>query len=706
MPQSLPEGLRLRPCVCAICALFALPVSANESTDSHDVATITVTAQSEANRSYTARSSSTATGLDLSLRETPQAVSVITRSLMDDFALTNINSALSMSSAVIVEKVETDRTYYTARGFDVTNFQTDGLGMPFANGNVVGDIDTAIYERVDAVYGANGLISGTGYPSATVNLIRKRPTAKTNASLGASLGSWNTRRLDADVSGSLLDKPSLRARLVSAYESGDSYLDRHSHEKSVFYGIVEADLDAATTLALGTSYQSNRSKGPSWGGIPLLYSDGSATDYPTSTSTATDWAYWNSQTQSSFAELSHQLAAGWQLRAVLTHNEYSSQGKLFYAYGSPDKDTGLGLYAYPSRYDMANSQNIGDLQLTGHFALFGRTHELSAGLNWSRSALSDLSRYGQGIGTALPSLNGWNGAYAEPSFDASTAGSSFIYHQRSAYVAGRLRATDSLQLIAGARATKAETWGQSYGVDHASSGSRLTPYLGLVQDLNAELSVYASYAGIFTPQYQLDASGSALDPVKGRNLELGLKGEFLDKRLNSSLALFQSQQKNLAESAGLNPNGDTYYRGIDARSHGVQFDVSGQLSSRLQANFGYTWLAIHGDDGADVRTYTPRRLLRLSGNYRVPLIDALKLGASLSRQSETTAQASAGTVRQPAYTLLNLMAHYDLSRQLSLSAQLENVTNKKYLASMYWASTGQGYYGASRNGSVAMNWKF
>ncbi|MCJ9713508.1 secretin and TonB N-terminal domain-containing protein, partial [Bordetella hinzii] len=67
---------------------------------------------------YTAGSSKGATGLSLSLRETPQSVSIITRQQMSDFQLNNINQVLDATPGVVVERVETDRSYYTARGFN------------------------------------------------------------------------------------------------------------------------------------------------------------------------------------------------------------------------------------------------------------------------------------------------------------------------------------------------------------------------------------------------------------------------------------------------------------------------------------------------------------------------------------------------------------------------------------------------------------
>ena len=81
-----------------------------------------------------------------------------------DYSLNDVNTLLNNVTGVNVEEVETDRTYYTARGFDISNFQVDGLGLPVINGNTHGDLDTAIYDRVEVIRGANGLMTGVGNP--------------------------------------------------------------------------------------------------------------------------------------------------------------------------------------------------------------------------------------------------------------------------------------------------------------------------------------------------------------------------------------------------------------------------------------------------------------------------------------------------------------------------------------------------------------
>ncbi|GGB90132.1 TonB-dependent siderophore receptor [Pseudoduganella buxea] len=668
-----------------------------------DAPVATVVVKGEQDAGYTTRSSASSARLDLSLRETPQSVSVVTRQQMDDFRLDSVNDMLANSTGVTVERIETDRTYYTARGFDITNFQYDGVGSPFVFGNVSGELDTVLYERVDIVRGANGLMSATGNPSATVNFIRKRPTAAVKASVSATYSSWQKRRIEGDLSGALNEAGTLTGRVVAAYQKGDSYLDRYSADRKVIYGVLEAKLSRDTTLTAGHTNQTGKSNGAMWGAIPLYYTDLTPTDYDVGTSTATDWTSMRVEHNRSFVELAHRFGNGWRAQATLSRNKSETRSKLFYTYGTPDRATGLGLYAYPSIYNSDIKQTLFDASATGKFTLGGREHDLTFGANWSRSTIDDLSYYGQGIGNPLPSLAGWNGAYPEPTFDASTNGSEYEDKRKSAYVAARFSLSDPLHLITGVTTTKADSAGTAYGDSRFKSASKTTPYVGLTYDLSANVTAYGSYTAIFNPQSETDATGATLAPMEGKTAELGVKSEWFNRKLNASAAIFKTKQDNTAEQAGMIGT-RAWYRGVNAESRGVELDLSGELARGLQASAGFAVLKLEDEAGNAAKTYLPRRTLRLLTTYQVPALPQLTVGASANWQDDIYRnEADGAVIRQSSYAVLGLMARYDINKQLSVSANVNNLADKKYLTSLYWS---QSYYAAPRNASVTLNWKY
>ena len=145
----------------------------------------------------------------------------------------------------------------------------------------------------------------------------------------------------------------------------------------------------------------------------------------------------------------------------------------------------------------------------------------------------------------------------------------------------------------------------SYGTSKARSATKSTPYVGLVYDINDKLSAYASHTEIFNPQSETDADGNTLAPVEGKTTEAGLKGAFYNGKLNVSGAVFKTKQDNTAEQAAF-IGGKAWYRGLNAESQGVEFDLAGELAKGWQASAGVTRLSIHGDQGQIVKTYIPR----------------------------------------------------------------------------------------------------
>lgn len=677
------------------------------SLDAIDVSGQLSEPSSESTGSYTVGSTRTATKLDLAPRETPQAVSVATRQQMDDFGQDDINSVLDSTTGVTVERAETDRTYYTARGFDITNFQYDGVGLPMVYGNVLGKIDTAFFDRVEVLRGANGLMSGVGNPSATVNFIRKRPTARTQASITATGGSHDYGRLVGDLSGALSESGHVRGRLVVGGEGSESYLDRYETTRQMLYGVIEADVTDTTLLTLGHFTQTSDADSPMWGSLPLLYSDGTQTDYPRSTSTSADWAYWNSRYHNSFLTLSQELAGGWQAQLSVTRLEIDSDSKLFYQYGTPDRNTGLGLAAYPSLYTLEKEQWIADLYASGPFSLAGRTHELVVGGNWSYSELDDISYYGQGIGTPLPPLEQWTGHYPEPAFDAAVNGSDWTDKYISSYAAARWSLTDRLSAITGLRMTWLDSHGTNYGNSKDTSYDAVeTPYAGVLYDLNDQHTVYVSYTEIFSPQTETDVAGDRLDPIDGVNYELGLKSELLDRQLQTTVALFHTEQDNLAELAGKDANGEDYYQGADGiTSDGIELEATGAIGDRIQLTAGYTYVDIEDADNNAARTFVPEHLVRAKGTYDVPAVYGLKVGALVRWQSEISATVGNAEVKQDSYALVDLMANYEFTDNWSTTLNLYNVTDEKYLASLYWGGS-QSYYGEPVSADLTVKWTY
>ena len=297
------------------------------------------------------RISEGATGLTMDISETPQSISVITSDLMANFATFNINDALRLATGVTVEAWETNRTNYSSRGFEIKNSQIDGVGLPNDWGIVTGAIDAYGYESIEVIRGANGLLTGVGNASGTINYVRKRPTNETGGEVSVIAGSYDFKRIQGDYNTLLTEDGRWAARFVVAAEDKNSHLDGLSDDLGYLYAVVDGQLTDHSTLTVGISHQDANTDGNLWGGLVFNYTDGTQAQWDDNDTTSQEWTMWDTINTNAFVEFTHQINDSWRLDVNYHKRYFEEQDKLFYAYGSIVKETNLGLYGYPGRYD-------------------------------------------------------------------------------------------------------------------------------------------------------------------------------------------------------------------------------------------------------------------------------------------------------------------------------------------------------------------
>lgn len=656
--------------------------------------------------SYTPGAIATATRLVLTPQETPQSISVVTRQEMNDFNLTSIDAVMSHTPGVSTVTYDSERTEYYARGFAIQNFQYDGIPMrrnsSYSAGNTLTDM--AIYDRVEVLKGVTGLLTGSGDPGATINLIRKKPTRKFQGEASLSGGSWETYRSQLDLSGSLNESGSLRARTVAAYQDKHSQLDGYKRKTSTFYGILEADLSPSTLLTVGADYQDNIPKRSTWGGIPIYNSQGNFNDMPRSFNNGANWSRWEQYTRTAFATLEHTFDNDWLLKAQFNHQINGYDAALgAAASGIPNPADSSGVATWEGKYVGKTVADALDIYASGPFEFLGRKHELVLGANNSKRVWTNRG-YSTG-GTSITDYYNWNGNLPQPDWDnASWSGSNReTTRENGIYAANRLNLRDDLKLIVGSRV-------QNYKNETTKKNGVIVPYLGAVYDLNKQHAIYGSYTSIYLPQSEQDTQGKTLDPLEGINYESGIKSSFFDGRLNTSLAYFILDQDNYAEAtSGLTPSGATAYRAIDGvRTRGLEMEVSGRMTSQWQIHAGFNH-KISRQQGEKVATLTPENQFMLSSSYKLGTIPGLTLGGGARWQDKTWADVTdqnGNTVKHTvsSYWLLDAMASYQIDKNLSAQLNVTNLLDKKYYTIFSWYSTYT--WGEGRNATLTLKYKF
>jgi len=677
----------------------------------------------------------TATGLGLTIQETPQSVSILTAERMQDQNITSILDAVNNAVGVSSAEVDNVRNDFYSRGFKIDSYQIDGVPTSWSLGGDSGETvaDTVIYERIEFVRGATGLMTGVGDPSASINLVRKHANSKELAGyVDVAIGSWDKKSLAADVSSGLNESGSIRGRLVGRYLKGDSFVDYYEDDKKTFYGVLEADLTDATVLRVGTSYQNNDPTSTVWGVLPGFFSDGTRPDWDVSKTTAMDWNRWESTNTNYFASINHSFANGWELLANYNNLHYETEARLLYV-STPcnwttgecvylDKETGAGLSAQRYRSDGESKQDSFDIQLKGDFNLFNQTHDFVVGALYADQSAKTFTQEPLGGNVCggydcvpVDNFYEWGDLHEPEWSDVRTQSQASDTEQHGYYAATRLSVTDKLKFIIGGRVATWERTGFDWsGIVDYGNKDEFIPYAGALYDLTDAHRIYASYTEIFKPQNNRDTSGEFLNPLIGESAEIGLKSRFLGDRLQTTIAYFDIQQDNLAQKdplfKGTAEQSEAFFAVAGAQSQGFEIELIGQPIDGWNISAGYSQFTIEDANGNDLNTDIATKQIKLFTSYQFGgALDRLTLGGGVNWQNETYSAGvnpigQADRLTQDAYALVSLMARYAITDDLNVQFNAANVTDEKYYSQVGYFSSYR--YGTPRNYTLSLNYRF
>lgn len=638
---------------------------------------------------------------------------------------------LRSTTGIHVSFYDTQRPLYYSRGFLITDFQVDG--MPTYSANTNQEFDTALYERIDIVRGANGILTGVGTPSATINLIRKRPQRTFGGSVALSAGSWDYYRAELDLNVPLNADGSVRSRWVLAPQKRNSFRDRYQEDKYALLGVVEADLGQSTVVSVGYQRQNNEPIAGVWGTIPRFASNGSLANLPVSSNFSPSWTRWSRESGTVFATIDHQLNDQWSLKASYNHTEGETFSLRTYAYGTtasnapfPNPVTGAGVRLYGAVGGGTEKQDALDAYLTGKFKLAGREHDLTVGVSSLRTntrtdGYTNLAAGPTTYSYTIPNVFTWDGTAPVPAYSRTGAFNEQVTRQDGVYASARWRLADPLSVLTGVRFTNWRRQTDNYNTAGSYTNTTAqqsvmrepSPFLGVVYDINPQLSLYASHTGIFNPQNYKDRNNQPLDPVKGISNEIGIKGEWPAQGISGSFAVFQVKQDNYGvrdstQPTGSLPDGSSAYVGVNGTStNGWEADVAARLAPGWQATAGVTRVRTQRNAADLTYANLPEWLVKLGTQYRFSgALQPLEIGAQLLWQGKMDAvnvpsPSGPATVTQSPFGLLNLNATWRISEKTSVNFAVFNALNKRY-----WATLDYPNYGEPRFASVTLRARF
>lgn len=703
-------------------SLVAQQVAANESSESNVQQLPVIVVEAQNDNSYTKDTTKTALPVEIELKGTPQSISVVTQQRLNDQQLDDVSEVAENTTGLVVQRIESNRGSIYSRGFQVDNYQIDGIPTTYSTQWSSGEIfnSTALVERVDIIRGATGLLTGPGNPSAAINMVRKTADSRSpKGELELSGGSWEQYHLMADASNRLNQDGSLRGRAVISYDDGDDFRDKLSKDVLASLLAFEYDLTDHTVLSAGITYQEDDTTSPTWGGLPVKFSNGNVISWSRSSTVASDWASWKTDYTNLFLNLKHELDNGWEVKASYEYGDRNGHSQLMYLNGVPDQVTGAGVKAGFGQYFTNTKQDTASIQLSGGLNLFDKKQDFALGYQYSNQDFNSDYTPVQCADKAtnpwcdaiIPNLFNWD--YfdnAPPNWGDITAYERQNIKQNALFWMTRWHLTEPLKFILGSRLTDYEKSG--YGLytkkykrnfDH-----ELTPYTGLVYDITPEWSTYMSYTSIFQPQSSKDRNGDYLDPIEGKNYELGVKGQLLDDRLSTNFSVFKIEQDNYAVKTGEKVNfgqGDEdVYKAIDgSTSQGFEIEVSGRIVPAWNITAGYAQFKLEDADGKELDRNRPNKTANLFTTYDFSEQFApLTVGAGLRWQNETRFNVTGGEIKQDSYAIVDLMGRYQINNDLALQMNVRNLTDKK----TYNINSNQFNFNEPLNFRMTLNHKF
>ncbi|MFC4258207.1 TonB-dependent siderophore receptor [Marinobacter lacisalsi] len=638
--------------------------------------------------------------VDVPLAETPQPASVVNREELDDRNVQSLDESFRYRSGVVSGHygADNDTDWFKVRGFDQATYQ-DGLRI-YREGYYQWLPETFGLERVEVFKGPASILYGEAPTGGIINAVSKRPSDQASGIVEVQAGNRDHRQLNIDTTGPLTDRVSYR--LVGVYKDREGDLDHTENERYYLAPSLAVELTDQTRLTLLSSLQ--KDDGVPVNAFKLPYGTVDDTPYgkvDTSTNLGQPGYDKNERTQVAVGyELEHALNQQWSFLQNLRYNRLDLELRSSYAsYQDPGNPRNV-VQGVVYREGTTDGLTV-DNRLAGHFFTERTENILLVGVDYQ-----NLSGEGEqyddflGFGT-VDMFDPVYGNYT-PVTDTQLMDSDTDKEQIGAYVQNQLRIDDRWVLMASARHDWAETEAQTGANTQKSDDSQWSLSGGVMYLADNGLSPYVSYSESFQPLLATETDGDLYEPLEGKQLEAGVKyaPTWLDGYV--SAAVYE-----LTEENSLVQEGQRTVQEGEKQSRGFELEGNAYLTDEWQLTLAYTYTDAEdkNDEVLNQLPLIPRHRAAIWTDYSLAAwVPGLSVGGGLRYNGESVGHSSSGATRieVDAYTVADLMARYDFSRNWRAQVNVNNLTDEEYVASCDYYC----YYGESRSviGSLSYRW--
>jgi catecholate siderophore receptor len=642
-----------------------------------DSRTIIVTGASEG---YVASNSVTATKTDTPLIDIPQTINVVTREQLDDQAHHSLADVLRYVPGTTVGQGEGNRDQITLRGQNTTaDFFLDGVRDDVQYYRGLYNI-----ERVEILKGPYALIFGRGGGGGIINRVQKSPQTDVFYAGHASINSFGAYDLSADLNAPLNDMAAVRLNAV--YESFDSHRDFVGGKRYAWNPYVAFKL--GDDWNLGFSYEYVNDDRTTDRGVPSIATAAGQPNRPISGYRDQFFGVprvnrTKLEAQIAKLRLDGKLADNLSFSGTMLYGDYDKIYINVFANGPATAQNGtvpLSSYSDPTKREnfIAQGNLVWDV-VTGPLA-----HKVLAGVEYG-----DQKSANRRINGTLSSatFNLANPVFPTVAFNTLSRNTVSDVQFFSAYVQDQISIGEHVDIVAGLRYDSFDIQGIDLfpAIDRpfARKDEKISPRIGLIFKPQENISLYGSYSQSFLPRsgdqfLALSVTQENLAPEKFTNYELGAKWD-IRPDLNVTLALFQLDRSNATTPDPANPLVSINVG--KTRTKGVELSVAGHITSNWQVHGGYSYqdAALAGNDFVRLGQ-VPKHQASLWTRY--DFTDRFAAGVGIIHQSSQYAaiRTNATTARLPSFTRVDAALFYDLSENVQLQANIENLFDTGYFA--------------------------
>ncbi|MFM2601233.1 TonB-dependent receptor [Vibrio fortis] len=621
------------------------------------------------------------TKTDVEWLDVPQAVSVVTKTEMEDRGAVRLVDALDGVAGVNNTLGEGSRDQFVIRGFDALNdMYRDGMRD---DGTLQSYRSLANIERVEVVKGPAGALYGRGSAGGIINLVTKRANGDNFTSVKGSVGSNSQFVGQLDSSMALSDK--VNGRINVEHRQADSYVDHVDSNDFFIAPTIRVMPSDGHIIDLDVEY-AHQELVP-YRGVPSK--DGKPVDVSESTFYGGTNDYQESDSLRVAINYEWRLNSDWVWtnRAAYNHIELEQKGTRQGTVTGDQVSQTVNNFGYDPRTTTT---------LQSELVWETDSNQMMIGADFNQINIDLVLASDK----TLPSQDIYNpvvGPTPDPGFKPfrdNTTTTTGVYVQ-DVYTLG------DLSLIGNVRYDSMELEQQKAGAAKENLDDNKVSYRGgLVYRLTDDMSMYASLAR----SWQLPYSGIYINPKLAEFFhtdlqEIGAKAYLLDNALMLNAAIFQIDQ----EQPQTDTNGDVISK-IEARHKGIELEARGQITTQWDVSVGYSYLDAEDKDTGKKPNDVSDHLFSLWSTYQ--LDDNWRLGGGVKYVGDRYA-GNNEAVALGDYTTVDLMAAYTTGRH-KVQANAYNVFDEKYIlgATNGTSGTNQIGYGAPAEFMLSYGYQF